>query len=329
MSVCHSVRRQRWREIASRMKRTVDGERCDADADLDSHWGGKHGYGSQPNSESGWVTAIALVPPVLATLAGVFQSTNRVLAILAFLTYEIVILVLGVGLATIKKVRERWVERLADKLDMALQRLISGYGRAYLKHVKAAHRYVDWKGLSTRGEYTLSLDEIFIQLSVAPQAIHDLSSHPLDVPHRPGPHYTIWHWIQQVRTDGSILAIIGPPGCGKTTLLKHVAYIMASGGKPARKRTAPNKLPVLIALRDFRKHFAVAGEAPTLVNLIRAAMNDVAKDRATSMDGNTASKGNFSLCSTASTSWLIQQLARQCAYGWIGSVKLTLNQPSL
>jgi hypothetical protein len=224
--------------------------------------------------------ALAIVtPPSVMWKVGAFEGDDRFVSIVLLLVYEFGMLVAGVTISAAHELKERWTRRLVDHLDAVLQQTASRFDAAYLKYVTAAHSYIDLKGLSTRGEYTLSLDEVFVQLSINAEAVHSLTPDPLrERSESQWRARSIWHWMSLCREDGTSLAIIGPPGSGKTTLLKHVAHTLsARRGLPRDGKIWKKNLPVLISLRDYRGLFVTANKQPDLVRLIRLGLKDVQK----------------------------------------------------
>ncbi len=177
------------------------------------------------------------------------------------------------GVAT--RLRETWTDRLADGIDVRIQRLASGFTRSYLARVAAATEYVENKGLATRADFTLSLGEIFVTLALDPESVHRLSANPLgrdgELDAKPT-RGDVWTWLQRAGTEGRALAIVGPPGCGKTTLLRHVAFGLT---RSRRMRGRPRlvKVPVLIALRDHKSRFESG--VPSLAELVRLELADM------------------------------------------------------
>jgi hypothetical protein len=157
-------------------------------------------------------------------------------------------------LAIAKDVRGRWVARLAERLDARIQRTLSRYTKAYLRYMVAATRYIEMKGLTTRGEFHLESESVFVTLSMEPRAPHTLSTNPVPraQDHDENASESIWGWIARMHDDRSPLAIVGPPGCGKTTLLRHVAHTLASGRRD-KGTDVPSHIPILVNLRDHQK----------------------------------------------------------------------------
>jgi predicted NACHT family NTPase len=72
------------------------------------------------------------------------------------------------------------------------------------------------------------------------------------------------------RSEPVVLAVVGPPGCGKTTLLKHVMRSHAGRGGRRSQRT----IPVMLTLRDHAGTVA-ADPQTTLPVVIRAGVRSL------------------------------------------------------
>jgi energy-coupling factor transporter ATP-binding protein EcfA2 len=108
------------------------------------------------------------------------------------------------------------------------------------------------KGLSTLGAYTLELNQVFVELSIDPATLRQMSPNPVQVPQAlaEGSH-SIWDYLASAPLTNQHLVMIGPPGSGKTTLLKHITLTLVSHQKQHhRQARIPHKLPILLFLRD-------------------------------------------------------------------------------
>lgn len=223
----------------------------------------------------GLTALIAAGVPASAVATKLLNFKEKPLqSIILTAAYEIILLPVALFSPVASNLRKIWVARLTESADAWTQRLSSHIGRAYHRYVKAANSYIDVKGLSTRSEFTLSLDEIFVNLKLDPETLHRLNPNPIGQPLLTAPTRGdhIWNWIRGAREQNTALVIVGPPGSGKTTLLKHVAYVLATGGKKARRKGAPTKIPVPIALREHSDLFR-SGSA-SLADLIRTVFTD-------------------------------------------------------
>ena len=212
----------------------------------------------QSPSTDRWLVVLLLLAavgvPTAAGIAFAEQVTQRPwLALGLALLYEVLVLLVGFATKVWQKLESRWVDRVADWLDAAVLNLFSGYHRKYWQHLIYRHRDFDVKGLSTQGIYTLELEQVFVELSIAPQPSHQISADPIrQVPEelRQGSH-TIWEYLNSEPMAEQNLVIIGAPGSGKTTLLKHMALTLSADKKHRQQVNAPDKLPVLLFLRDL------------------------------------------------------------------------------
>ena len=162
------------------------------------------------------------------------------------------LVIIGVGAAVIVLTASVW-DRISDQLsgdvaDKILRWFNRGrrakYRAAYLKYLYYSHRTFDIKGLSTQGIYALELEQIFVDLSIAPDA--KFPENPIPSELTTGGH-SIWEYLAAPNTCR--LAILGAPGGGKTTLLKHVALTLATDRK-LRGASVPDYLPILLFLRE-------------------------------------------------------------------------------
>lgn len=206
-----------------------------------------------------WVLVIAfLVAPQAAGRA--LGLTTEPQAALGLLLLQGVVLAVA-GLAG--RVWRKWEERLADRLDEGLLRLLSGYGRRYRRHLWHRHQYFDVKGLSFQGPYNLGLNQVFVELGVGAQPPHQASADPLrqtNLRGLPDPvglpatgRHAIWAFLGGRAAGGHNLVVIGPPGSGKTTLLKHIALTLARRSRFQRDGVVSRwkrDLPILLFLRD-------------------------------------------------------------------------------
>jgi NACHT domain len=170
-----------------------------------------------------------------------------------------------------KELWRRWRARLVDRLDLALRRRVSRFDRRYREFLLGHLRFIDLKGLPTIGFYTPELDEVFVDVSLAYRAPHQVSESVLaEPPVEVTDRFSIDHFLD--REQPKVLAVIGVPGSGKTTLLRHTARTVCR-----EQRTRRRAVPVLIYLRD---HVAtiVADRGVDLPALVRATLGRYGPD---------------------------------------------------
>jgi energy-coupling factor transporter ATP-binding protein EcfA2 len=233
-------------------------------------------------SPSRWPVVILLLMavgvPTAAGLAFADKVTKNPWQALGLaLLYEMVVLVFGFVAKVWQRLEKRWVDEVADWLDAGVQGLLSsrGYRKDYLQHLIYMHRAFDVKGLTTQGIYTLELEKVFVELSVAPQPVHQVSADPIrTLPEalREGRHL-VWDYLKAEQISSQNLAIIGPPGSGKTTLLKHMTLTLAADKRRHQQVGTPDRLPILLFLRNHADAIKTNPNLP----LVQAVQDSLAK----------------------------------------------------
>ena len=121
-----------------------------------------------------WKIVVLLLTAVGGPIAAGIAFSQQVAqnpgqAVLWFVLYELVLLVIGFVTGLLEELQKRWVPRAADWIDGLPGRWRSKPEKAYRQHLIYRHRDFDVKGLSTQGIYTLELEQVFVELSIAPQ----------------------------------------------------------------------------------------------------------------------------------------------------------------
>lgn len=205
---------------------------------------------------------------VPATAATVWQDMvveYSLVAVLLVLAYEGgLAVVAGVAAGPLK----HRLTQASTAVDRAVGRWLSRYGRQYRDHVRTWQRFIDARGLATVGAHTPELDQVFVDVGLAPRPPHQVPAGVLaDAPPDVAARHSIHEFLHQ--PEPAVLAVLGAPGSGKTTLLRHVAY---QAVRPGRRVGRP--VPVLLALRDHLDRIAAAPTTP-LPEVVRAGLTEL------------------------------------------------------
>lgn len=173
------------------------------------------------------------------------------------------------------------VDRLVtvfDKFGEAIRWQFSGIDEKFLRSQADVCRDYAIEGFTPDGLIKPMLEEVFVPLEMATGAMSIecgfQPSRRAEMPrsHRdPSEVYLIWDFLAQVRKVPAYrnLVIQAWGGYGKTTLLRHIAYVYAYRPRIAHRRhKTPKLVPVLLYLRKWRDR--VSQETPpSLVDLIK------------------------------------------------------------
>lgn len=148
-------------------------------------------------------------------------------------------------------------------LGTRLSHRFSHFDRDYRGFLSRTQRFIDVRGLTVVGPYTPELAEVFVDVSVVPRTPADIPTGVLsDDPVNGFTRHVLSDFLD--RPEPSVIAIIGGPGTGKTTLLLHTA-------RRACARRGRRTVPILLFLRDHRETI-VADPEITLVDVLRSTL---------------------------------------------------------
>ena len=191
-------------------------------------------------------------PPSLAILKFTQTVTqNPWLTAGLIVLYEIIVLLVGIVSGIWQQLKDSWVKRIAAAIDSAVQNTLSRYYHHYRTYFYYEHRDLDLRGMSTQGEYTLDLEDVFVELRIDPKPAHEASPDPLRLPEKLRTEsHSIWDYLQAKPLRSQHLVVLGAPGSGKTTLLRHLGFTLLHYRHMHYPKRLPRKLPVLLFLRD-------------------------------------------------------------------------------
>ncbi|MFC4050008.1 NACHT domain-containing protein [Actinomadura syzygii] len=154
---------------------------------------------------------------------------------------------------------------------------VSGVGRgvgrrAYLRQIRGSVRDMETVGIATQSEFVLRMQQVYVDVSLVPRPPQDTDREPfIGAPaQRPGERRALRSFLGG--SDRRVLAVIGGPGSGKTTLVRKTALELSSRNWRTLWRSEGRKslymssrqygfrrifrrrtLPVLLYLRDHAR----------------------------------------------------------------------------
>lgn len=205
----------------------------------------------------------------VAWWAGVLK--NPIVAAVLAVVYELIVFVWGfLGKDVWETLKPEIVKASTDWIKVGLLSVLSDFRRRYKKHVMYEHRVFGSRGLRTPGQGILELEQVFVELQIAPSHALQVSANPLFFKSLPGSQ-PVWAFLRRIKKkEATALAILGPPGCGKTTLLKHLALTFAVNRQ--RRYRLRAYTPVLLFLRDHAR--TIVEQSPSLAELTQTHFAD-------------------------------------------------------
>jgi hypothetical protein len=180
------------------------------------------------------------VPAAVGLLNG--QPT---LAVVLLVACEAGAAVLVFASDIVAEVAAKWRDRLVKRLDQAVTRWLSGFGRRYRDFMVSLLRTSEPQGSANTGFYQPDLEEIFVDVSVEPRSPDQAQVGLVGDTNRGKEERRRRLWEFLDRPQPAVLAVLGAPGSGKTTLLRQTGREMFKQRRGRRRR-----VPLLLYLRD-------------------------------------------------------------------------------
>jgi hypothetical protein len=207
------------------------------------------------------------VPAAAGTAWKGFVAVHPAGALLLAAAYELVLAIGALMVRAARKPAERRLDQLGAALDAALSRQAARYRRQYRAYVLNSLRRIDSKGLATVGPFTPELCEVYVDVGLAPRAPGEVPTCALPQdPADPVDRRPLSEFVDCPHPV--VLAVLGGPGSGKTTVLRRMAYQAAAAPRGRRRST-----PVLLALRDHATAI-VRDRSLTLAALLHTVLPD-------------------------------------------------------
>jgi NACHT domain len=197
-----------------------------------------------------WLVTFVLPPAVAGGLGQRFVAHHPGWTVIVGVAYEALVAVAWFFAVIARDVSSRWQVRLADRIDLFLQRKTSSFERQYREFVLRGLRFMDHKGLATVGPFTPELDAVFVNVTLVSRPPQQIGPGVLPtLSHERAGRRVLSDFIG--REEPVVLAVVGSPGSGKTTLLRHTARQVCLRNRVRHDGRSPLRdIPILLYLRD-------------------------------------------------------------------------------
>jgi len=196
---------------------------------------------------------------------------NPIAAAFFALVYETLVFVFGFGKKIWSQFEPELLKATTDWIRNFVLNFSPGFQKRYNTQIRYDHRVFNVRGLRTQGSYTLDVEQVFVELKIAPSHLQKANTDPLAFKDISGSQ-PIWEFLRPMKNnEGIALSIIGSPGCGKTTMLQHIALTFASNKQRRYRLNA--LIPIMLFLREHAK--AIVDTSPSLGELAQSYFSNV------------------------------------------------------
>ncbi len=183
-------------------------------------------------------------------------------ALMALLYEVIVVIAVFTGKLWKQEFEKETLKATADWLRALPGKYSPGFLRRYQQQVRFEHEIFNVRGLGLIAAHTLKLEHVFVDLKISTSGNpNQLNLDPVAAKQFADAR-SIWDFVRASKDrsgDAIALVVIGPPGCGKTTLLQYIAVTLALNRQ--QRYAVRAYTPVLLFLRN---HVAAITANPSI-----------------------------------------------------------------
>ncbi len=159
-------------------------------------------------------------------------------------------------------------------LVAGISRKFSTFIRRYSQQLIYEHRVFNVRGLRTKGTFTIEIQQVFVDLRIAATCNSQHANFdPISLKELSGTR-PLWDFLRSSKGNKNVLAIVGAPGCGKTTMLQHVALIFAANKQ--RTYNFPPLVPIVLFLRNHVDQILVKNQS--VIKIRQPSLAELAYD---------------------------------------------------
>lgn len=225
---------------------------------------------------SGWLGKLGLALLQAPLAVGWWFSWKQAPArgLVISLLYELVLF----GLIIVRRVSgaliDDIVKWLADSVREGVRVRASGFEKRLRREIISDNDILNVRATGLINPLPLKLRDIFVELRIITCKNPQELNKSIIGTDRFGAKRSIWNFLESMESDSADatgVVIIGPPGCGKTTLLRYLALAFATNSQIPRG--IKPYVPVFLSLRDHVSTLS-RESPPSLSELAESFFND-------------------------------------------------------